>query len=263
MDWSNVIVAGSAAATALVPIPKEYQGSKRALRQYYHEILAPASDVDLFLYGLDEEQAMEKIKQIETKVRDAILQECTTIRTKHAITIVSEYPTRHVQIVLRIYKNISEILTGFDVDSSCVCYDGKEVYMAPRAISAYMTQTNHVDLTRRSPSYENRLSKYSHRGFEVFWPQLDRTRIDPTIFERSFGRTNGLARLLILEKLPKSQDRDDYLNRRRRERGRPELNLHRGHKLYGDIKANHEDEVAEWVEQDEGESVVELHLENV
>jgi hypothetical protein len=201
---------------------------------------------------MDEEQAKEKIKQIETKVRDAILQECTTIRTKHAITIVSEYPTRHVQIVLRIYKSISEILTGFDVDSSCVCYDGKEVYMAPRALSAYMTQTNHIDLTRRSPSYENRLSKYSHRGFEVYWPQLDRTRIDPTIFERSFGRTNGLARLLILEKLPKAQQRDNYLNRRRRERGRPELNLYRRHNNYGDIKADHEDEVAEWVEQDEG-----------
>src|SRR5205823_14760524 len=42
--------------------------SKRALRQYYHEQLAPASDVDLFIYGLDEEQAIEKIKHIETKV---------------------------------------------------------------------------------------------------------------------------------------------------------------------------------------------------
>jgi len=43
--------------------------SKRALRQYYHEQLAPASDVDLFIYGLNEEQAIEKIKEIETKVR--------------------------------------------------------------------------------------------------------------------------------------------------------------------------------------------------
>jgi hypothetical protein len=31
---------------------------------------------------MDEEQAKAKIKQIETKVRDAILQETTTIRTK-------------------------------------------------------------------------------------------------------------------------------------------------------------------------------------
>src|ERR1700733_15959399 len=76
----------------------------------------------------------------------------------------------------------------------------RTVYASPRAIAAFVTQCNTIDLTRRSPSYENRLSKYSHRGFEVHWPGLDRTRIDPTIFERSFGRTQGLARLLILEK---------------------------------------------------------------
>ena len=83
-----------------------------------------------------------------------------------------------------------------------------------------MTHTNTIDLTRRSPSYENRLSKYSHRGFEVYWPLLDRSRIDPTIFERSFGRTLGLARLLVLEKLPSTTDRDAYIDQRRAERGR-------------------------------------------
>jgi hypothetical protein len=150
--------------------------------------------------------------------------------------------------VLRIYRSISEILTGFDVDCSCVAYDGQQVFAAPRAISAFMTQINHVDLSRRSPSYESRLSKYSHRGFEVYWPDLDRQKIDPTIFERSFKRTVGLARLLVLEKLPKTADREAYLNKRRQERGRPELNLYRrfGHGLRGDIKNEHEDEVAEW-----------------
>jgi hypothetical protein len=179
MDWSNVVAAGSAVATSLLPVPKEHANSKRGLRHFYHEQFAPASDVDLFLYGLTEEQAIEKIKQIEAKIKDSILAETTTIRTKNAITIASQYPTRHVQIVLRIYKSIAEILTGFDVDCSCVAYDGNQVYMAPRGIGAYITQVNQIDLSRRSPSYENRLSKYSHRGFEVFWPHLDRSRIDP------------------------------------------------------------------------------------
>lgn len=179
MDWSNVVVAGSSVVTSLLPVPEQYSSSKRGLRQYYHEILAPASDIDLFLYGLSEEQAVEKIEQIERSIKDSILYETTTIRTKNAITIASQYPTRHVQIVLRIYKSIAEILTGFDVDCSCAAYDGKQVYVAPRALASYITQVNHVDLSRRSPSYENRLSKYSHRGFEVFWPQLDRSRIDP------------------------------------------------------------------------------------
>ncbi|KAK0661521.1 Ankyrin repeat domain-containing protein 11 [Lasiodiplodia hormozganensis] len=253
LDWSNVVAAGSSVVTPLLPVPKEYSDSKRALRQYYHDVVAPASDVDLFLYGLSEEDALEKIKQIERKVKDSILAETTTIRTKHAITIASQYPTRHVQIVLRIYKSVAEILTGFDVDCSCAAYDGNQVYASPRALAAFMTQVNTIDLTRRSPSYENRLSKYSHRGFEVYWPNLDRSRIDPTIFERNFARTVGLARLLVLERLPNSSDRDDYMDQRRRERGRPEINRYARarHGLRGNIKEKYEDEVAEWVEEDE------------
>lgn len=251
MTGSNVVAAGSSVTTALLPVPEKWAGSKRSLREYYHEHLAPASDVDLFLYGLNEEQALEKIKQIERNIKDSILHETTTIRTKNAITIASQYPTRHVQIVLRLYDSISQIITGFDVDCACAAYDGKQVYAAPRAVAAFVTQCNTIDLTRRSPSYENRLSKYSRRGFEVYWPLLDRTRIDPTIFERTFGRTQGLARLLILEKLPKSADRDSYMDQRRAERGRPTLYRNHYRKMGGNIKDQEEDDVAEWVDEEE------------
>lgn len=253
LDWSNVVVAGSAVATSLLSVPEKHAVSKRALRQYYHEQFAPASDVDLFLYGLTEEQAVEKIKQIENDIRDALLVETTTVRTKYAVTIASQYPTRHVQIVLRVYKSVSEIMASFDIDSSCAAYDGNNVYCSPRALAAFMTQINAIDLSRRSPSYENRLSKYAKRGFEIFWPNLDRKRIDPTIFERSFGRTEGLARLLILERLPKSSDRDAYLDQRREERGRPAIDRYRMQRymISGDIKADWEDEVAEWIDSAE------------
>lgn len=245
LDWSNVVASGSSVVNTLLPVPERYRDSKRALREFYHENFCPASDVDLFVYGLTEEQAIEKIQQIETRIRDSILTETTTVRTKNAITICSQYPTRHIQIVLRIYKNVSEILTGFDIDCSGSAYDGKQVYCTPRALQSYITQINHIDLSRRSPSYENRLSKYSHRGFEVYWPDLDRSRIDPTIFERSFQRTLGLARLLVLERLPTSSSRDMYLAKRREERGRPPLNRRYFGGLAGNIKENHEDEIAE------------------
>ncbi|KAL9616457.1 MAG: hypothetical protein Q9160_008673 [Pyrenula sp. 1 TL-2023] len=253
LDWNNVVAAGSSVVTSLLPVDKYHNKSKRALRQYYHEKLAPASDVDLFIYGLDERQAVEKIKQIEARIRDAILSETTTIRTKNAITIVSEYPTRHVQIVLRLYQSVSEILTGFDVDCSCVAFDGSQVWASPRALAAFATQINTIDLTRRSPSYENRLSKYSHRGFEVRWPSLDRSRVDPTIFERSFSRVMGLARLLVLEKLPHPKDRDDYMAQRREERGRPEMHpfARWRRQLPGNVKDQQPDDVAEWVDEDE------------
>lgn len=75
LDWNNVVAAGSSVTTALLPVPEKWAGSKRALREYYHEKLAPASDVDLFLYGLTEEEGLEKIKQIESNIRDSILHE--------------------------------------------------------------------------------------------------------------------------------------------------------------------------------------------
>ncbi|KAI0394719.1 ankyrin repeat protein [Xylariaceae sp. FL0594] len=251
MDWSNVVAAGSSVVNTLLPVPAEYKKSKRALRQYYHEKFCPASDVDLFLYGLNEEQAIQKIKDIEARIRDAILSEVTVVRTKNAITICSQYPTRHVQIVLRVYKSVSEILTGFDIDCSGAAYDGSQVYVTPRALASYITQINPIDLSRRSPSYENRLSKYSHRDFEVYWPELDRSRVDPTIFERSFQRTLGLARLLVLERLPTTNAREEYLRKRREERGRPQLDNRYQHRLYGNIKDAHEDEVADWVDETE------------
>jgi hypothetical protein len=58
LDWSNVVAAGSSVVTSLLPVPPQYAKSKRALRQYYHELIAPASDVDLFIYELDEAAAL-------------------------------------------------------------------------------------------------------------------------------------------------------------------------------------------------------------
>lgn len=250
LDWSNVVAAGSSVVNCLLPVPEEFNINKRKLREYYHEKFCPASDVDLFLYGLTHDQAIEKMKQIEQAVRDSVLQEITVVRTKYAVTIASQYPVRHIQIVLRVYKSIGEILTGFDIDAAGGAYDGKQVYVTPRALGSFISQINHVDLSRRSPSYENRLSKYSHRNFEVHWPELDRSRVDPTIFERSFQRTLGLARLLVFERLPTTSVREKYQNKRRQERGRPQL--YRNHfQNFGDIKNRHEDEVADWLSEEE------------
>ncbi|KAL2182371.1 hypothetical protein L209DRAFT_746264 [Thermothelomyces heterothallicus CBS 203.75] len=90
LDWSNVVAAGSSVVNTLLPVPEEYSRTKRGLREFYHEKFCPASDVDMLLYGLTEEQAIEKIKAIEAAVRDAVLTRITVVRTKHAITINSK-----------------------------------------------------------------------------------------------------------------------------------------------------------------------------
>lgn len=98
LDWNNVVAAGSSVVNCLLPVPDQFNVNKRKLREYFHEKFCPASDVDLFLYGLTHEEAVEKIKQIEQAVKDSILHEVTVVRTKHAITIASQYPNRHIQV---------------------------------------------------------------------------------------------------------------------------------------------------------------------
>lgn len=181
LDWTNVIVAGGAVQACLAPVPDSAKASKRTLRKYFHSRAFPTSDVDVFLYGLTPEQAEAKMHSIYEAVRDSIPWDVTCIRTKHTVSIHSQYPYRAVQIVLRLYQSPAEILAGFDVDAPCCCFDGERVYASPRSIVAMMRQCNTVDVTRRSPSYEVRLSKYSYRDFEVYTPQLNRADIDPTV----------------------------------------------------------------------------------
>ncbi|KAG8950958.1 hypothetical protein FRC04_007022 [Tulasnella sp. 424] len=241
-NWNNVIVAGGAVVACLAPLP-EYvvkQGSKRALRKYYHSEAFPASDVDLFLYGLTPAEAEEKCIEIYNAVRDSVPWEVCAIRTKNAVSIHCQYPYRPIQIILRIYQSPAEILAGFDVDSTCIGFDGTRVVAAPRAVLALMTQCNRVAMDRRSPSYEVRLAKYAGRGFEIHVPDLRREDFDPTIFERALTRIEGLALLLVLEKLATQEARDGYLNQRRRMRGRPNISRRqrrRDKRLNGDLKS--------------------------
>ncbi|KAH9057582.1 hypothetical protein EDB87DRAFT_1686168 [Lactarius vividus] len=241
-DWSNVIAAGGSIQACLMPLPKAATDSKRAMRKHFHDKAFPSSDVDIFLYGLTTEEAERKIVTIYKAVRDSVPWDVTCVRTKHTVSIHSQYPYRSIQIVLRLYSSPAEVLTGFDVDAPCCAYDGDRVWANPRAIVAMMRQSNTVDMTRRSPSYEVRLAKYSSRGFEVYVPGLKRDEIDPTIYERAVGRVQGLARLLAIEKLATPEARSQYQYRRSLLRGRP-VNGHssyiRGaHRYKSDLKAD-------------------------
>lgn len=73
-----------------------------------------------------------------------------------------------------------------------------------------------------------------------------------SIFERSFNRTLGLARLLVLERLPTTNARQQYMRKRRAERGRPDPGYRYQQRfMKGNIKDDHEDEVADWADEAE------------
>ncbi|KAJ7058898.1 ankyrin repeat protein [Mycena amicta] len=239
LDWNNIVAVGGAVVACVSPLPET---AKRSVRRYYHSKAYPSSDIDLFLWGLSPEQAEAKIVQIYEAIRDSIPWDVTCLRTKNTVSIHSQYPYRPIQIVLRLYRTPAEILAGLDVDATCIAYDGRRVYATPRAIVAFMRQANTVDMTRRSPSYEVRLTKYAGRGFEIYVPDLRRGDIDPTIYERSILRLFGLARLLVLEKLALTDAHYLFQEARWKARGRPGAptrpDRRAKRKLKGDLKAS-------------------------
>ncbi|UZO13048.1 uncharacterized protein OCT59_004554 [Rhizophagus irregularis] len=56
-----------------------------------HIILPQNYDINLFIYGLDEEAAKKKMEEIYENVCKAIPWEVTCIRSKHCVTIISQY----------------------------------------------------------------------------------------------------------------------------------------------------------------------------
>ncbi|RKP26202.1 hypothetical protein SYNPS1DRAFT_8157, partial [Syncephalis pseudoplumigaleata] len=186
------------------------------------------------------ENSLENLNWNNVFAAGSIPWEVSCVRSKNVVTLVSQYPYRHIQIVLRLYRSPAEILMGFDVDCCSVGYDGSRVWALPRAREAIVRRQNSVDMTRRSPSYEVRLAKYSKRGFEIRVPSLDRERINPTIYERSFEKLYGLARLLVMEELETPDVRYTFLEKRREHRKRPaheNAGNYASKDRYGDLKS--------------------------
>ena len=147
MDWNNVFLAGGSVLACLQPTPSI------DLIEYFHRSPYKCSDLDLFIYGLNVHDANLKLIQIYDAIRRSTNGKLVAFRTLHTITIASDFPLRHIQIVLRLYKSPAEILMGFDIDSCAVGFDGFRVWSHPRAARALKYQFNLIDLSRRSPSY--------------------------------------------------------------------------------------------------------------
>ena len=194
------------------------------------------SDVDLFLYNLSPDKAAEKVRAVYKTIRGNMSKRepLMIVRTAHAITFVPPWPRPQVQIILRCYQSISEILLGFDLDAACFAYDGKNgkssrscllvfsrfplpllirlvcilsllsPYLHPAVLTtargrhAMRMRMNVIDQTRQSTTYESRLLKYSARGFAVGVPGFRLDRVDLAIYSKRVSELHGLAKLLRL-----------------------------------------------------------------
>ncbi|RIB25411.1 hypothetical protein C2G38_2166058 [Gigaspora rosea] len=200
LDWSNIIVSGGSILACLLPLD---QKNHYKIRKHYTEAFA-SSDIDIHFYGIDEETAKKKMQHIYETVCRNVPFKVICVRGKNSVTIVSKYPYRHIQIVLKIYKPPAELFTNVDIASTCVAYDGKDVWTNPRGHQALITQCNLIEVELSSHSYETCLAKYAER---IFFKKNERDRLNPYSFRRPYYRLKGLARLIVLEKLPTPDER--------------------------------------------------------
>lgn len=235
LDWNNVVAAGGAISACVQTVPEQYTDSLLQKRSYFHDVAYGASDIDLFLYALTPEQANQKLLDIYDAVCAACPFEVICFRSANAVSMVSQYPYRHVQVVLRIYSSPYEVLAGFDVDSCTILYDGKQVYTTPRGHSALMLGANTIDMSRRSPSYEMRLAKYGVRGFEVLIPDYRPEQVDPNIFDKPWSLLIGLQRLIVLDRLRSAEARLEYQTRNQVQSGKV-MRLGRRYRDFGQLE---------------------------
>ena len=257
--WNNMVIAGGSITTVIKKKPKQMKHIKNTLdlELYYHgpEILnigytgyhryrsniihstynpygKPMNfytgDIDIFLYGLDVDSANKKVEDIIKRLQLTMNIQFLVIKNENAINIVYGFPKRTIQIVLRIYKNIREILSGFDLDSCTFAYDGNNVWTIPRGHRAICYQLNIMDPGRQSTTYEFRSIKYASRGFAIGIPGLRRHKINPHIYFKKSSRLCGLAKLLNMAvKFQSKKLYNEYNNSNRYTRQLYKYQLHK------------------------------------
>jgi len=131
----------------------------------------------------------------------------TVFRSKNVVTIKIIRPQNGIdnqvilefQVILRLYKTVSEILHGFDVDSCCLGFDGNTIWATERCIFSLTKCYNTVNYNRLSPSYESRLVKYAHRGISIYIPGFNRKNVNNEAMYELFDSTHKLETVTIYD----------------------------------------------------------------
>lgn len=160
------------------------------------------NDIDIFFITKNQEQAettlYNSISRIIQRSKSKLI-----VRTQNSITV--EYKLEKegikIQFILRLYNSIAQVISGFDIDASCVAFDGEKLYAMPRYVRAINTGYILVDPERQSSTYAYRLAKYRNRGFDIAFPGYNPTRVvNPgkgidgvikSIYKKEHGKTWG------------------------------------------------------------------------
>ena len=166
LDWNNVLVAGGIALTTLMHTDSDKDNNK--------SVKDP--DIDIYLYGLNTEQANEKVEHIYNVWRHNLPsnnRQMLVVKNAKTITFLADYPNRRVQIILKLLSSPIRVLLNFDLDACAIGFDGTQAMMLPRCARAIETGYSifTMDLVwghylgNRRATRESRVFKYADRGF--------------------------------------------------------------------------------------------------
>lgn len=172
-EWGIVLAGGSVSAHLM----RKQEGLSE--RDY--------DDYDIFLVGHSAQSALEVIRKIHAALASAEETQrerrrgwsraCpegpVVYRTDGCMTYHSERLGLKVQVVLRIYKTVEEVLNGFDLGSSAMAWDGESLLFTFAGLLAANHGANVVNLVAKRQTYEARLAKYFRRGFDIVLPGLN------------------------------------------------------------------------------------------
>jgi hypothetical protein len=151
----------------------------------------PSSDIDIYLYGLSEDEFIKKVKKIYTHIK-SIDKEAFMVETPLTITIISKFPSRPIQIVTGKWNYIQQIILEPDIDCTCFGFNGNSVITTYRGRASFNTRTIVTGPERSKlrpfPEYETRIVKYSRRGFWVIDPKLNYQNISEEGISRTAER---------------------------------------------------------------------------
>lgn len=170
------------------------------------------NDIDLFFYGLNKEQIKNKLRTLVNELIQQISEQypnytCITLYKQNSnvyeilcldnkINYKEDLITNarknkiilKIQIILKEYFDIQNILNSFDLWASCVAYDvsTNKVYFNEKGKFAYKYMINIVDETMYSELYDMRLQKYFSYGFDIVMPEININKIQKNmIFQKS------------------------------------------------------------------------------
>ena len=195
LDWTNVMVAGGMALATLLHVDPTKDDDK--------SIRDP--DVDIYIYGLSPQDANRKAEHIhDTWARNLPVSASKRLVVKNAKTInlLTSYPNRRIQIVLKLLPTPTEVLLNFDLDACAIGFDGSQVFMLPRCARAIETGYSvfTMDLVwghhlgDRRASQDSRIFKYADRGFGIrFLPSYARSLEEDDLERMVLGKSQTSA----------------------------------------------------------------------